>query len=899
MDATLPFIARLCSRLIPARYREEVVGDLLDECAASIRPRRGRIYAACWLLSHILRSAVAVRRQSPAAPPAADRARPFSLFADEIRADWRVARRSLARSPLFTAVALLILVLAIGLSAAVFSLVSSVLLRPLPYPNADRLVRLAEFRPDREAMGPAAGGRLAAVTVGVWADETKTLDAIVPYSANGTTTVGIGGTNEQLLVAKVGGRFFDMLGATPEHGRLLNEADDRRDAPPVAVVSRRLWSQISGREDDPERVLAVDGVPHTVVGVVPAGIRLPSPDVEVWVPGRWSWPAPGGRSMISMSLDVIARMRPSARLEDVRAEGDRVLRSIAMMHPAFFDGTIEVPRLRAVPLHEHIVAETRPALRALFAGMALVLAAACASLANLLVARNTARARDTAIRTTLGATRRRLLAPLLLEQLALGMLGAVLGGLLGRWILDVLPSIAPERLPRLADVEFEWIAFASASGVALLTAVVVALQPALRRQDADLRELSASNRLRTRGGSRSAEMFRSALVAAQVALAVVLLVGASLIGRSLWNLLTTSPGYDPHSVLTFQVGLDADAWRHAGRQTRFHEELLERIGGLNDVTSAAFTSKLPLHAGGMNGTFGIEGVARPGDGAEHPRAHMVMVSMDYHRTLGTRLLGGRAFDNRDARDAMPVVLVDASLAARYFGGNAIGKRVHAIGRRMRTIVGVVETVKLGAVSHADEPTMYFPYSQVGEILAFNRLSGGVLVRTASDPLSVVPVVRQFVKELDPSAPLFNVMPLDERLDRTFDQPRFYTIALVLFALMTLVTALLGTYGVQAYAVEKRTAEFGVRRALGADEADIAAIVLKRALLLGAAGVAVGMPLAASGAGLLRAMLFGVRPLDPWTFGTVPIAVLLIVLAASWQPARRALRIDPAHALRSE
>jgi predicted permease len=898
-------IVRACGWLIPARYRRDVIDDLLDECAASVRPRRGSLYAAGWLLSHILRSAAATRRYRPSDTADAGR-RDLPPLWDEVAADWRLARRSLTRSPLFTGVALLTLTAAIGLSTAVFSLVSSVLLRPLPYPQADRLVRLAQFSGDPSARIPTTGGTLAGVTIGQWLEETKALETLVPVSTN-DRTVGIAGQSEQITVASVGRRFFDLLGATSQKGRLLNEQDHRREAPPVAVVSRRFVTQLLGGEDEAVGgVLTLEGVPHTIVGVVSSAMTVPAPDVDIWVPGRWVWPAPsvgagpsGSRGGFSVSMTVIARMRPSARLDDVRVEGERVLRAIAMTDPAFFDGTVEVPQLRAVRLQDDVVAGARPALRALFAGMALVLIAACASLANLLVARNTARERDMVIRTTLGATRRRLLRPLLFEPLALVGAGAGLGGLLGWWILRGLPAIAPQGMPRLADVRFDGVSLAAASAVALVTGLLVGLRPGWRRRDAHLRDVSGSQRLGTRRGSRSAEVFRGALVAAQVALAVVLLVGASLIGQSLWRLMHTSPGYRPEGVLTFQVRLTSEARMQRGRLTQFYGELQERLRRVPGVVATGVASKLPLHAGAMSGTVIVEGAPGPGDGAERPQVGLYFVSADYLRALGTRLLAGRAFEDRDFETGARVALIDESLARSQFGGETVGKRVRAMGPRPWTVIGVVETVKFGAVSAADQPIMYFPATREFEGLALNRLGGGVIVRTAEDPASLVPLARQFVRELDPAAPMYNVMPLAERLDRTFDQPRFYTVALVLFALMTLATAILGVYGVQAYAVERRTAEFGVRRALGAGEGHIVRLVLGRAFWLAAAGTVIGVPLAATGVGLLRTMLFGVQPLDPSTFVAVPIVVLLVVLGASWQPARRALRVDPASALRYE
>lgn len=817
---------------------------------------------------------------------------------ETIRADWRLAWRSIRRSPLFTGVALVIVAVSIALSTAVFSLVSGVLLRPLPYPNAERLVRLGEIRPN--AAGSANTSRLlASVTIGEWMRQSETLDAIVPYSANGTTRVEIGGTNHQLVAARVGGRFFDVLGETPAAGRLLNESDDRSDAPPVAVVSWRLSQQIGDLDDTPGRVITIEGVPHTVAGVAPADLAFPSPDVDVWVPGRWTFAMPGAGQRMMMRIAAIARMHPASTVDEVRREAERVLLSIAMADPAFADGTVPVPRPYVASLHDEVVGDTRPALQALFAGMVLVFVAACVSLANLIVARNTARERDIAIRTTLGATRRRLLIPLAMEQVALVGGGAVLGALAGRWILGVLPSIAPERLPRLSEVRFDPAAFTIVAAAALLTALAVGLRPAWRKREGELREVSATSRLLTRSGSRSAELVRGSLVASQVALAIVLLTGAALIARSLLNLVTTHPGYDPSGVLTFQVGMGADAWQERGRQTRFYEELMERVRALEHVTAAGFASHLPLHTAGMSGTFFIEGQPRPSDPADHPRARHVMISPEYHRALGTRLLAGRGFNPQDDADAAPVAIVDELLARRHFGGDALGGRVRSIAGKTWTIVGVVESVKLGSVSAAGEPIMYMPYSQVGESLTFSRLGMGMLVRTASEPTSIGPAVRQIVADLDRSAPIYNLMPLDERLSATFDGPRFYTIALALFAVLTVATAALGVYGVQAYAVERRRTEFGVRRALGARESDITRLVLTRALLLGLAGAAIGIPLAAAGAGLLETLLFGVRPIDPLTFAVVPVVVLLLSLAASWQPARRALRVDPSTALRCD
>lgn len=818
---------------------------------------------------------------------------------DRLAADWRIAFRSLSTSRLSTGVILATVVAAIGLSTAVFSLVSSVLIRPLPYPESDRLVRLAEFRSDREPRTPASGGRLTAVTIGLWQNETTTLEALIPYSFS-SSPVGAGGSNEQIMVATVGPQFFEIVGAHPAAGRLLSRADHKADAEPVAVISRRYWRGILGGRNDVEgSVITIDDLPHTVVGIAPDGIAFPAREVDVWKPGRWKWPLPGGRSNIMMSIDAIGRMRPGATVEDVRREGERIVRAIAFADPAFADGLVQIPAVRAVRLLDDMVVDTRPALSALLAGMALVLVAACASLANLLAARNSGRARALAIKVTLGAGRARLLRPLVFEYFVIAFSGTALGALGGWWILEALPAMVPTSLPRLEDVRLDWRGVATASALASATLLVVGARPGWRRQKTNLRELSSSSRVPSRGGSRSAEVFRGALVSFQVALAVVLLIGAALIGQSMVRLLRTSPGYQPGGLLTFQVGQADLAFRDKGRLTRFYNALLERILAMPEVTAAGVASKLPLHSFGFSGTFRIEGLPMPTDPAERPRAHMHVVSTDYLSAMGTRLLAGRAFDKADALQSVPVVLVDELLARRHFAGDAIGKKIISIGGKPWTIIGVVETVKLASVAEAAEPILYFPNTQVGEVLAYNRMSGGVVVRTASVPSSLVPAVREYVRELDPSATIFNIMPLSERLDRTFDQPRFFTLALLLFAALTVATAVLGVYGVQAYTVERRRGEFGVRRALGADERHILTFVLRRAAALAIAGLATGLPLAALGVGLLQTLLFGIRPLDPLTFVLAAGGTFVLVIAASWQPARRALAIDPAEALRSE
>lgn len=907
MTAPPRWITRWLERRLAPDERDEMLGDLDEQFRLRCQQTR-RWAARVWYL----RQAAALgwgfyirRRDIVSTRHERTRGR-WAL--DNFITDWRFAWRGLRHSPAFAGVAVLTLTCAIGLSTAVFSLVNGILLKPLDLPNADRLVRLGQTRPASMGTGvvTAAIGEalpqlaLDDVTIGQWTAHTKVLAAVVPYSVSGNNVTTSAGT-EQLRGAEIGGRFFEAIPITPLRGRLIHANDDRPDAAPVVVISERFWTQsLGGRDDVLGRSVTIETTAYTVVGVIPASFTFPENGVDFFLPGHWTWPQPGGRRMFSISMDTLGLMRPGTTIAEVRAEGERVLRTIATADPAFFEGTVAVPRLHANLLQADIVADVRPALVALMAGMTIVLLAACINLANLLLARNTARTREVALRLALGASRVRLARPLFFEQVIIAVTGGVAGGALAWWTLRALPHIAPADLPRLADVSFNLASLGFATLAAFVTATIVGLWPAWRVPDGRLRDLASPNRIAALRSTRSADAMRTVLVFGQVALAVVLLVGAALIGRSLVALFRVNPGYQPDHVLTFQVSTPADSHRARGRLTTLYTALLDRLHASSNVVAAGVASVLPLHNGISNGTFGIDGRPAPPDPADRPRARWQIVTPAFLAAMGTGVVRGRGFADTDNATGEQVVLVNQLLADRYFPGeDAIGRRVIAIGRTPRRIVGIVETVKLGALSDTADPILYYATAQVGEILAYSRISGGVAVRVKGDPEAMIATIRAYVREIDGGSPVFNAVPLRDRLNRTFAQPRFYAIVLALFAALALTTAVLGIYGVLAYSVERRRMEFGVRRALGADERHIVGLVLRRALSIAAAGIGVGLVVAASGAGLLRSLLFGVRPVDPLTFAAVAIAVLVIVAIAAWQPAVRALRIDPAVALRQD
>lgn len=891
---------RLLEWRLQSDERDELIGDLDEQYRrrAAAGPRAARLWY--WTQTMAMLWGFFVHRRDLVST-AHQRTR-GRWFLTGLGHDWRDAVRGLRHSPGFAAVAILTIAFAIGLSTSVFSLTWGILVQPLPYEGAERLVRLAEFNPrsplrdlraGRVGVEPT-GGTLADTTIGQWLATGETLDALVPMSTSGKNLVTRTGT-EQRTVADVGGQFFDALALRPVAGRLLQPADGVADAPRVAVVSASFVPEIDDGRGVVGATLAIEAETYTIVGVAPE-IALPEPGVDVWVPGTWTWPEPGARRMLSLSLDVIGRMKPGVTVADVQSEGERIVLDIAAADPNFFDGTVPVPTMRVRKLQDDIVAPVRPALVVLSIGMALVLAAACVNLANLVLARATARRRDVAVRVALGASRGRIGRPLFLEQLLLAGAGSAAGAVLAFWTIRALPALAPADLPRLADVEFSIASLAFASVVALATATVAGLLPLwhLRRGRS-----ASTGSLRSRADGAPADRARSVLVVCQIALAAVLLVGAALVGRSLVALLQVESGYRPDGVLMFQASLPERWWEQEGRQRAFVAGLVERLGAQPGVTAVGASSGLPLRSTPTAGSFFVVGRPRPEPG-EAPAANNRVITTGYLDAVGTRVVQGRGFLDTDREDSDRVILIDQMVADRVFPNeDPLGRQLRAFGQREWTIVGIVEATRDVDMATPAEPTLYFPAPQMPELTAFIGSSSGLAVRTTGDPAALAPLARAAARELEPAWPVYRVEVLSERMSSVMAQPRFYALALGLFAALALVTAVLGVYGVLAYAVERRRLEFSVRRALGASERHVLALVLGRGLLLAVVGLAAGLAAAAAGTSLLRSQLFGVEPLDAASFLAATGLLLGVVVLASWWPARRALGVSPVEALKSE
>jgi predicted permease len=886
--------------------RQELIGDLAEQFHT--RVERDGVFTARWWFwrqSLALLWGFNIRRRDVVSS-AHERTRGRWLLGNAAM-DWRYAWRAVWASRGASLIALLIITVSLGLATTVFSISNGLLLRPLPFPSADRLVRLTEAQVDRSPDAtssqptlPLAGGRVSDTAIGVFSGSASTLELITPYSTGARTVTTAMGA-EHRTYAEVGVGFFDLLGVSPLRGRLFVNADGERSAQVGVVLSESLWRRAFGaREDIVGTTMLVEETTVVVLGVAAGQISFPEPDIDLWIPGRWRWPAPGARRNFSTSLEVIGRLAPSATLDTAALEAKQLAGQIAAADPAFLDGAdVPVPQFRIRSLQSDLAEPVRPALIALTAAMGLVLVVAAANLVNLLLARSTARHREMAVRLTLGAGRWRIVRPLLFEQLLISAAGCA-GGIALAWLLlRLAPAYAPADLARLSEVQFDVVSLAFIATAALTLGVLVGLLPAWQLPGASLRDLSTAGRAMVGRRAVSAEALRRVLVAGQIALAVALLVGAALLGRTMSALGRIDPGYDGRDAITFQVGLPDNIFREPERQFGFFDQVIARLANHPGVVAVGASSTLPLNPVGISGSFRIEGRPTPTTPDEWPRANKVAVTAGYLPAVGTRIVRGRSFSDADSAASEPVVIIDEALARRYFDGQeALGHRIEYL-RQSRRIVGIAESIRQRTVTAPPEPVIYFPTVQMPAVMAFNRLTGGLAVRTAGDPLAIVPDVRAVVQDVDPAVPIHAVARLEDRLRATFAAPRFYAVTIGLFAALAVAVSVLGVYGLLMYAVERRRVEFGVRRALGGDERHILMLVLRQASVLVLVGATLGLIIAGVGMGVLRSLLFGVDALDVPSFVGAALVVWVIGLAASLLPAWRAMRVDPARTLRAD
>ena len=810
---------------------------------------------------------------------------------DALRQDLRLALRQLRRAPLFSAIVVATLAIGIGANAAIFSVVDAVLLRPLPYRFADRIDVLWNANQTGLTYNASSAAEYYDFKEGL-----RAYDAVVAIQGQSMTLTGDGGEPEELSAYRVSPNLFDALGVSPALGRGLLPEDGGPAAEPVIVLSHSLWIRRFGA--DPRvigRTARAGGILRAVVGVMPAGVRFPDAPLgflrgrgDVWVP----FDPPRGDSRGNQVLGTIARRRAGVPVEggnqDVGAMSDRLKAAYPDYYgPSGGSGW----RLAAVPMRDQMVGSVRPALIVLGGAVGLVLLIACVNVANLLFARGTARQREIALRLALGANRGRLVRQLLTESSILALLGGIVGVGLAVVGVPVLTRLGPD-IPRLDGTRVDGVALGLALVVSLLTGLAVGAVPGLQQSRTELRDaLTAGSRGSSEGRSR--RRFRSALVAAEMAMALVVLVGAGLLARSFAALQRVEPGFSSDSVLTLQLNLPRSSYDSVDKAIRFYQQLTADLAALSGVKEVSAVYPIPMGGEGWSGSFYVEGRAsRPTE--PDPHAEYSVTLPGYFHSLRIPLLAGRDFGPGDGPDAPAVAIVDERLAAGFWpNDDAIGKRINTSGGKNDwiTVVGVVGHVHKSGPLHEGEPQLYLPLPQAGQ------RSLSLVLRTGGRPMELAQAVRQVVRRHDPNLPTAAIRPLDELVASAVAPQRFNLLMLGAFAAVALALASIGLYGVMSYMVSQRTREIGIRIALGGEPNDVRRMVVRESLLISIGGLAVGGIVSLALSGAVTKLLYGVSPTDLTTYAAVAMLLLSVAAIAAYGPARGAARVDPLTALR--
>ncbi len=810
---------------------------------------------------------------------------------DGLAQDVRFAFRSLLKTPSFSAVALLTLSLGIGGTTAIWSAVDTVLLRPLPFPEPDRLVAVWTSEPKR-------GQKTGANSHPDFEDyraQSASFEDLATFRSLGYTLTD-GAAAERLLGGRVSASFFPLLRASALVGRTFSADEDRKGAPKVALLTHGLWQRrFGGSANVLGQSLTLDGQPHTVIGVLPASFHFPMELEEAELYTTMAQEDEDSRTERGMHyLGIIGRLKPDASLASAGADLAAVSARLAQSYPDSNEARVAV----AIPLHEEIVGDVRSGLLLLLGAVGLVLLLACANIANLLLARATARERELAVRAATGASHARLVRQLLTESLVLAVVGGVLGLGVAFWGVDLFAAMAPPDLPRLGDLRVDGRVLLFATVTSVLTGLLFGTVPAWRAARVDLvRGLADGG---SAGAAPRGQRLRSALVVAEVALCLVLLVGAGLLLRSLVAVLTTDPGFSKDGVVTLRLNLPDTRYESSTKRAQFYESILERTAALPGVKAAGLASPLPMSGDQWVTRVEPEGRPKPAP-SERLRGAYKSVSPDYFAAMGIPVLKGRSFEKTDVRQSPRVVIVSDALARQYFPNE------DPVGRRMGfgtsidddpedalwEIVGVVGDAANVRLDRKPEPAFYVPVAQHPWGFA------GLVVRAEGDPTALVAGLRRETKALDPDVPVYRVRTLAELVAATTAQRRFNTTLVAAFAFIGLVLAAVGIYGVVSLSVSQKTREIGIRVALGADRGLVLRLVLDQSMRLTLLGIGIGLAAALSLSRAFESVLYRVAATDPPTYGAVPLLLLLASLLASLLPARRALAIAPYAALKRD
>jgi putative ABC transport system permease protein len=806
--------------------------------------------------------------------------------------DLRYAARSLRKRPGFTFVVVVTLALGVGANTAIFSVVNSVLLRPLPYAEPERLVTLWAKNNKKGLTGqPAAWPNFVD-----WRAQSQSFEqlAAVRPESFGLSDWGGAGEPERASGVRVTTNILAALGVQPALGRDFRPEEEQPDKAAVALVSHGLWQRRYG--GDPRligRTLALDGKPYTVVGILPAwlkypGLPIPQTGAEVWIPYV---PLPNEMRRSFANTRAVGRLKPGVSLARAQAEMDTIAARLEREYPA--DNTNVGVGL--VPLHEHLTGRVRLALMILLGAVACVLLIACANVASLMLARAAGRRTETAVRSALGASRWQLIQQTLVECLLLSFVGGLAGLLLAWAGVDWLMKMNAGAIPRAEEVGVDGRALSFTLLVSLVTGLLCGVVPALRSSRLDLTAALKEGR-RGAGGGVEHRRWLGGLVVAEIALALVLLAGAGLLIRSFRLVTEADPGFDPRRLLTLSVPLPLAGYEDQAKQALFYDRALERLNALPGVEAAA-VFRVPL-VGFASAIFTVEG--KPVAPGTEPNADYRTISVNYFRAAGIRLVKGREFTARDKADAPDVIIVNEELARRFFAGeDPLGKRLQIATERtrFREIVGVVADAKLARLDAKADPAIYVPHAQNTWPHALR--SSFVVVRTSGDPHGLSAAVRGELRAIDPSLAVTQVRTMEEIIGESLAPRRFSAALLAVFAALAGALAAVGIYGVMAYSVAERRHEIGIRMALGARRSEIVRMVLAGGGRLAAVGVVIGLIGAAALTRLMAGLLYGVGASDPPTFALAALVLAGVALAACLVPARRATKVDPMVALRSE
>jgi putative ABC transport system permease protein len=794
--------------------------------------------------------------------------------------DLRCGFRALLRQPGFTFLVVLTLALGIGANTTIFSVVNATLIEPLPFREPHQLISIEETNPK---VSPEPLGASFA-NFKDWQAQSQVFQSLA--SSRMQRFILTGGDEPAFIVGQsVSSGFFSLLGAEAMIGQTFADDDDRNQDEKLLVLSYEFWQKQFGADPNiTGKTITLNDAAYTIIGVMPEGFKFLRP-ADVWTPLQL--PAQLRETRGAHFLRVIGRLKEGASIEQARAEMDRLAGQLEVQHPVTNTGW----RISLTPMQEKLVGKFGTRLLLAFAAVGLLLLIACVNVANLLLARAFAQQREVAIRAALGATRWRLMRQMLTENLLIGLMGGATGLLIALWGMPLLLAMSPGDIPRINEVSIDASVLVFTIAISAGTSLLCGLVPAIRISKPDLNlALKQGASPQSVGFKLGQQHLRGMLVVCEIAMALVLLVGAGLLARSLMKLMAVSPGFQPENALTMEISLPSFKYREPSQQMAFFSQLLERASNVPGVESAALTMVLPLSGNDSQNSFLLEN--DPAN-SEARWAGLRLISPDYFRAMGIPLLNGRDFNVGDTGSSPEVIIINEAMRRRYWPDqDAIGKRIF-FGESPSTIVGVAGNVKHLGLDAEEKPEMYMPFLQ-------SPTSQAILVaRAKTDPLSLVAALRGEVSAIDKDQPVERIQTLTEVLSQSVAQPRFSALLLGLFSLLALILAASGIFGVVAYSVSQGRHEIGIRMALGAQRVDVLKLVVKQGTVLILAGVVIGIAASLALTRVLSSLLFEVSATDPLTFTLIPLLLAGVAVSACAIPARRATRVDPMVALRYE